>query len=305
MVWVGERDCSAQRRHQKLVEESPAPLLSDATRRAMGEASVVGRTIGRLLQRRHGRVPVCRRRVLLPRDEHPAAGRAPGHRDGDWHRPRRRADPRRVGHGAVVRPGRRSLRRGHAIEMPHQRREPGRRPVPALARAASRSSSCPTASACASTPDTRRATRSASTTTTSSASSSTWGVDRETARRRMLRALVEMSRRGCRDDHPGGHRDPRTSGLHRRDALDQVGRGASRSDGHRGSGTGERRRRPTRPPRVRRDVDVEVNGKRFAVRGVGARELPRGARAASRGHALTARHARHRPRRARSAAAAR
>lgn len=42
-----ERECSAQRRHQKIVEESPSPLLTDAQRRAIGEAGVnAARAVG-------------------------------------------------------------------------------------------------------------------------------------------------------------------------------------------------------------------------------------------------------------------
>ena len=40
VVYLNERECSIQRRHQKVIEEAPSPFIGDATRKAMGEQAV-------------------------------------------------------------------------------------------------------------------------------------------------------------------------------------------------------------------------------------------------------------------------
>jgi propionyl-CoA carboxylase alpha chain len=47
VIHLGERECSIQRRNQKVIEESPSPLLDEATRRKMGEQAVaLARAVG-------------------------------------------------------------------------------------------------------------------------------------------------------------------------------------------------------------------------------------------------------------------
>ncbi len=46
-IYLGERECSIQRRNQKVVEEAPSPLLDEKTRKAMGEQAVaLGKAVG-------------------------------------------------------------------------------------------------------------------------------------------------------------------------------------------------------------------------------------------------------------------
>ena len=40
VIYLNERECSIQRRHQKVIEEAPSPFITEATRKAMGEQAV-------------------------------------------------------------------------------------------------------------------------------------------------------------------------------------------------------------------------------------------------------------------------
>ena len=94
---LGTRECSVQRRYQKVLEEAPAPNLPDATRDGLHAAAV--QLAIAMEYDSAGTVEFIvdddDRRLLLPRDEHPAPGRAPGDRGGHRPRHRRTHDPRR------------------------------------------------------------------------------------------------------------------------------------------------------------------------------------------------------------------
>ena len=146
VVHCFERECSLQRRRQKVWEEAPPPPLGPSVREALCDAAVALARVGRLPRRRHARISLRRRRrrLLFHRDEHPHPGRASGDRDDHRHRSRARDDPAspaasRCGFARTTSP-----LRGHAIEVPHQRRGPGAR-ASCRSRARSTTCACPAA----------------------------------------------------------------------------------------------------------------------------------------------------------------
>ena len=124
VVVISTRDCSLQRRHQKLVEEAPAPFLSDEQNRTLYEASkailrevgYVGAGTCEFLIGADGTISFLEVNTRL-QVEHPVSEEVTGHR------PRARAVPHRRGRGARLR---RPRADGHSIEFRINGEDPGR-----------------------------------------------------------------------------------------------------------------------------------------------------------------------------------
>jgi acetyl-CoA/propionyl-CoA carboxylase biotin carboxyl carrier protein len=266
-VWLGERDCSAQRRHQKLVEESPAPAFPDEIRQAMGEAAVkVARACGYVnagtveFLDQDGEFFVLEMNTRL-QVEHPVTELITG---VDLV-----AEQLRVAAGEPLSFTQADVaRRGHAIECRINAEDPaGGRFLPSPGRITRLE-----------VPDGIGVRFDAGYAAGDEISQyydnligklCTWGRDREEARHRMLRALGELVVEGVATTVPAhvailSHEDfaeARHSTKWVEETLDLSGVSSKRTAAADPASPAEE----GAPPNVRRQVDVEVNGKRFSV----------------------------------------
>jgi acetyl-CoA/propionyl-CoA carboxylase biotin carboxyl carrier protein len=260
-VWIAERDCSAQRRHQKLVEESPAPNFPPEIRQAMGEAAVTvakacgyfnAGTVEFLFQDGEFYFLEMNTRLQV---EHPVTEMVSGI---DLV-----AEQIRVASGLPLSFTQESIElRGHAIEIRINAEDPAQGKF--LPSPGHITTLVPPAGF-----GTRWDGGYESGDTVSQYYDNLvgklicWGSDRETAIRRTLRALREFRIEGISTTIPADlaileHQDF-VDGIHStkwvEDTLDlsNVGSTAAVADGE-------------SEAKVQRDVDVEVNGKRFSVK---------------------------------------
>jgi acetyl-CoA/propionyl-CoA carboxylase biotin carboxyl carrier protein len=267
-VYLGTRDCSAQRRHQKLIEEAPAPSIPEKTLAAMGEAAVkVAKACGYVnagtveFIYQDGAFYFLEMNTRL-QVEHPATEAVTGM---DLV-----ALQLRIADGEPLGFGQSDVRlNGHAIEVRINAEDPaGGRFLPSPGKITRF----------------RRADGFGVRTDAGYEEGDTvsqfydnliaklivWGVDREDARRRALRALGEMEVEGPATTIPADvaileHPDfinveHSTNWVEQKLDLSGVSSKPAQSTAPAEPAT------DGQPPRVERDVDVEVDGRRFRVK---------------------------------------
>ena len=268
VLWIGERDCSAQRRHQKLIEETPAPDFSEDLRQAMGAASVqLAKAVGYFSAGtvefiyQDGAFFFLEMNTRL-QVEHPVTEMITGIDLVEW--------MIRVASGEKLPMTQKQVnasRRGHSIEVRLNAENPAGGkflPSPGPIKTFVR-------------PDGFGVRVDAGYEPGDTISQYydnlvgklvVWGKDRETAIARMIRALKETVITGIHTtiaadlailEHPDFH-----AAIHStkwvEDTLDLSTLTSSKGDESAAPATAE-----GAEPRVRRDMDVEVNGKRFKV----------------------------------------
>ncbi len=108
VIHLGERECSIQRRNQKVIEEAPSPLLDEETRQTMGaQAVALAKAVGYDSAGTVEFVAGQDKSFYFLGDEHAAASRASGHRARHRHRSSRADDPQRCRREAVAQAERR------------------------------------------------------------------------------------------------------------------------------------------------------------------------------------------------------
>jgi acetyl-CoA/propionyl-CoA carboxylase biotin carboxyl carrier protein len=265
-VWLGERDCSCQRRHQKLIEESPAPDFPADARQAMGEAAVtVAKACGYVnagtveFLHQDGEFFFLEMNTRL-QVEHPVTELVTGLDLVEWQL--------RVASGEPLRFSQSEVRRdGHAIEVRINAEDPtGGRFTPSPGKVELLR---PPGG-----PGVRLDTGYESGDTVSQyydnlvAKLVVWGADREAARRRMVRALGETAISGVATTIPAAltilkHPDfaaARHSTRWVEDRVDLSSLPATPTVALPPADDGET------TPRVLREVTAEVNGRRYAVK---------------------------------------